>query len=248
MKNPDLQQLTFVRARIDAVIDELRSGISALRPATRTGEPAMLVASATAIIAVALVLVRGVSIPAPDVRYIAEAPAVSLAAWAAPATPAPTAAPKVRVQEEPPPYVPVFARSPLTRNEGIKVVVSTAHALIGRPYRYGAAGPSAFDCSGFTSYVWRTAGIELPHNSRAQYGSLPHVSVDSLQPGDLVFSGSGGIGHVGLYVGGGRMINSPETGRSVEIEPLRGNLIGAARPAMLLRPERTDERAVAASR
>ncbi|MGH2757982.1 MAG: C40 family peptidase [Actinomycetota bacterium] len=234
MTKPQTAQLTLVRARVEAVIDELRAGLSALRPPGRTGEPAILVASATAIIGVALVLVRGAALPAPDVRYIAAAPEVSLAAWK-PATPAPTAAPKVTAEKEDAAFVPVFARSPLTRTEGIRVVLSTAHALIGRPYRYGASGPGAFDCSGFTSYVWRTAGIELPHNSRAQFGSLPQVSVDSLQPGDLVFSGSGGIGHVGLYVGGGRMINAPQTGRSVEIEPLRGNLIGAARPALLLK-------------
>jgi hypothetical protein len=241
MNKPKLQTLAFVRARGAAIIEEFRAGISALRPPGRSGEPAILVASAVAIIAVALVGVRGVAVPAPDVGYIAEAPDVSLAAWV-PAIPVPTAvpttAPEIAPQPQPPVYTPVFARSPLKREEGLRVVLSTAHALIGQPYRYGAAGPDAFDCSGFTSYVWRTAGIELPHNSGAQYGGLPHVSLDSLEPGDLVFSGSGGIGHVGLYIGGGRMIDSPHTGRSVEIEPLRDNLIGAARPALLLAPSK----------
>lgn len=240
MTKAQLTQLTLARARLEAIFDEIRAGISALRPPTRTGESALFMASATAVIGLALVLVRGTTVQLPDVQFVAPAaPRISLAAWKVPEDPAPTAGPKkAEHRNEPPPNVAVFARSPLPREEGIRMVVATAHKLIGRPYRYGAAGPGAFDCSGFTSYVWRTAGIELPHNSSAQYGSLPHVSVDDLQPGDLVFSGSGGIGHVGLYVGGGRMINSPETGRSVEIEPLRGNLIGAARPALLLAPEK----------
>jgi len=200
----------------------------------------MFLASATAIIALGVVLVRGAAVSTPDVEYIA-APKVSLQAWATSSpTPVPTKAPAAIVPAPPPlPRALVFASSPLTREEGIKVVLAAAHSLIGRPYRYGASGPDAFDCSGFTSYVWRAAGLELPHNSGAQYGSLPRVSLDDLLPGDLVFSGSGGVGHVGLYVGGGQMINSPETGRRVEIEGLRGNLIGAARPALLLRPSQT---------
>lgn len=239
MTKPQLSQLTLARARLEAILDELRAGIAALRPPARTGEPALLVASATAVIGIALVLLRGTSVQVPEVQFVAPAaPRISLAAWKLPPTPAPTAAPKAPPPSDPAPYVPVFARSPLAREEGIRIVLATAHKLIGRPYRYGAAGPGSFDCSGFTSYVWRTAGIELPHNSGAQYGSLPHVSVDDLQPGDLVFSGSGRIGHVGLYIGGGRMINAPQTGRRVEIESLRGNLIGAARPALLLAPEK----------
>jgi cell wall-associated NlpC family hydrolase len=207
---------------------------------SRDGESAILLASATAVVALALVLVRGAPVATPDVTYIA-APKVSLQAWAPRApTPAPTNAP-VAIVPAPPPLPPalVFASSPLTREEGIKVVLATAHSLIGRPYRYGASGPDAFDCSGFTSYVWRAAGLELPHRSGAQYGSLPHVPLNALLPGDLVFSGSGGVGHVGLYIGGGQMIDSPETGRRVEIEGLRDNLIGAARPALLLRPSQT---------
>lgn len=238
MTPPQLTQLSLVRARIEALVDHIRSGRMQPPASRRAGEPAILLASATVILALALVLMRGSTVTAPDVRYIA-APKVSLQAWAL-STPAPTAAPAVVVPAPPPlPPALIFATSPLSREQAIKVVLATARSLIGRPYRYGASGPDAFDCSGFTSYVWRAAGLELPHNSGAQYNSLPRVPTNSLQPGDLLFSGSGGVGHVGLYVGDGLMINSPETGRRVEIEGLRDNLIGAARPALLLRPGKT---------
>jgi cell wall-associated NlpC family hydrolase len=238
MTPPQPVQLSLVRARTESLVGYIRSGRMQPPASRRTGEPAILLASATVILALVLVLVRGATVTAPDVRYIG-APKVSLRAWTL-SPPAPTAAP-VAVVPAPPPLPPalLFASSPLTREEGIKVVLARARSLIGHPYRYGASGPDAFDCSGFTSYVWRAAGIELPHSSGAQYSSLPRVSTNSLQPGDLLFSGSGGVGHVGLYIGGGQMIDSPETGRRVEIEGLRDNLIGAARPALLLRPSQT---------
>lgn len=110
------------------------------------------------------------------------------------------------------------------------LAIAAARAKIGTPYRWAGTGPNAFDCSGLTQFAYRAAGIELPHNSRAQYSSVEHVSVDELQPGDLVFSGSGGIGHVGLYIGDGQMIHAPQSGETVKVSPLRRNLIGAGRP------------------
>lgn len=204
--------------------------------APRPGEPAMLLAAATIIIAVALMGIRGnaIHIIEPPVRLLASP--VSMHAFRVPPRPKPVAvAPRARKPALPPVRISI-PRSPMQRAAGIKAVLETAHQLIGRPYRYGAGGPHAFDCSGLTSFVWRAAGLSLPHNSRQQFNSLPRVPIDSLQPGDLVFSGHGRIGHVGLYIGNGKMINAPETGRFVEIEPLRGNFIGAARPALLLAP------------
>jgi cell wall-associated NlpC family hydrolase len=99
------------------------------------------------------------------------------------------------------------------------VAVRTAYAQLGDPYVYGAGGPSAFDCSGLTSFAWRAAGVSLPHSSSAQYGSGPHVSRSNLQPGDLVFFYSP-ISHVGIYIGGGRMIDAPHPGLSVRITPV----------------------------
>jgi len=108
--------------------------------------------------------------------------------------------------------------------------IKTAYAQLGDPYVYGAAGPSAFDCSGLTMYAWNSAGVSLPHSSSAQYSSTRHVSISALQPGDLVFYYSP-ISHVAIYIGGGRIIHAPHPGRSVEIAPLHEMPIsGAARP------------------
>jgi cell wall-associated NlpC family hydrolase len=108
--------------------------------------------------------------------------------------------------------------------------VKAAFAQLGDPYSYGAAGPGAFDCSGLTMFVWRAAGVSLPHSSSAQYSSARHVSTGDLQPGDLVFYYSP-ISHVGIYIGGGRIIHAPHPGRSVEIAGLHSMpYVGAARP------------------
>ena len=99
------------------------------------------------------------------------------------------------------------------------IAVRTAYAKLGDPYVYGGSGPSVFDCSGLTMYAWRAAGVYLPHSASAQYGYGRHVSRSELQPGDLVFFYSP-ISHVGIYIGGGRVIHAPYPGRSVEIAPL----------------------------
>ena len=109
-------------------------------------------------------------------------------------------------------------------------VVNIAKKYLGAPYRWAAAGPNSFDCSGFTMYVYAQVGVSLPHSSRAQYGSGQRVSRSDLQPGDLVFFGSP-IHHVGIYVGGGNYIHSPRTGDVVKIVPMtRGDYVGACRP------------------
>lgn len=99
-------------------------------------------------------------------------------------------------------------------------VVQYAKKFIGTPYAYGASGPSRFDCSGFTSYVYRYFGISLPHSSSGQSGYGIAVSKSNLQPGDLVFFGNGGIHHVGIYVGSGNYIHAPKTGDVVRIASL----------------------------
>ncbi len=110
-------------------------------------------------------------------------------------------------------------------------VVNIAKRYLGAPYRWGASGPNAFDCSGFTMFVYRQVGVSLPHSSRAQYGAGERVSRANLQPGDLVFFGSP-IHHVGIYVGGGSYIHSPRTGDVVKIASLgsRRDYVGAVRP------------------
>jgi cell wall-associated NlpC family hydrolase len=113
---------------------------------------------------------------------------------------------------------------------GASGAVEEARRQIGKPYSYGGSGPNSFDCSGLTAWAWGHAGHSLPHSSQAQYSSLPHVPLSALQPGDLVFFGSD-IHHVGIYVGGGTMIEAPHTGVNVRYASIyRSDLVGAARP------------------
>ena len=98
-------------------------------------------------------------------------------------------------------------------------IVDYAYGFIGSPYVYGATGPSAFDCSGFTSYVFRNAaGIEISRTTYSQINVGTPVSYGELQPGDLVFTY--GLDHVGIYVGGGQYIHAPQPGQSVKVSPV----------------------------
>ncbi len=99
--------------------------------------------------------------------------------------------------------------------------VSEASHHSGQPYVYGAAGPTRFDCSGFTLYVFSRFGYRLPHNAAAQYNAVRHVPRSSLRVGDLLFfNGGGGIGHVGIYAGNGRMWHAPHSGDVVRLDPV----------------------------
>jgi len=113
----------------------------------------------------------------------------------------------------------------------VGAVLQAAYSQIGTPYQFGGASPeTGFDCSGFTMWSWAHAGVYLPHSSAGQYASLPHVAREDLQPGDLVFFYSP-ISHVGIYVGGGRMIHAPHTGSVVSVVPIYwDSFAGAARP------------------
>lgn len=109
-------------------------------------------------------------------------------------------------------------------------VVDYAKSRLGCPYVWGADGPGSFDCSGLTMWAYSRIGISLPHSSAAQIGCGQRVSRGDLQPGDLVFFGSP-IHHVGMYVGGGMMIEAPYSGASVRIRSMdRGDYAGACRP------------------
>jgi cell wall-associated NlpC family hydrolase len=124
------------------------------------------------------------------------------------------------------PQIDIPATSP-----GAATAVRAALSQLGVPYRFAAASPGqAFDCSGLTMWAWGQAGVSLPHFAASQYGMLPHVPLDQLQPGDLVFFYSD-LHHVGLYIGNGMMVQAPRTGDVVKVSPLAGrNLVGAARP------------------
>ena len=97
---------------------------------------------------------------------------------------------------------------------GVSAVIAYAQAQLGKPYQWGGAGPSSFDCSGLTMRAWQQAGVNLSHYTGAQWGETSRVAIPDLRPGDLVFYGSSGAGshHVGLYVGGGQMIEAPRAG------------------------------------
>jgi len=100
----------------------------------------------------------------------------------------------------------------------------------GDPYVWAAAGPGEFDCSGLVMWAFAQEGISLPHYTGAQWNSGMHVARNDLEPGDLVFFGSD-ISHVGLYVGDGLMVDAPDTGAFVRVEPLFSDYIGAVRIA-----------------
>lgn len=96
---------------------------------------------------------------------------------------------------------------------------------VGVPYRWGGSSPAnGFDCSGLVYWAYSRLGIELPHSSYALYDRSRRVPRSRLKPGDLLFFW--GLGHVGVYVGRGRMVHAPQSGRHVEVVELRGSYYG----------------------
>ncbi len=97
--------------------------------------------------------------------------------------------------------------------------VAFVYDQLGCPYVYGGTGPChmGFDCSGLVQAAWASAGVQIPRDSYEQWAALPHVPLSSIEPGDiLVYNGEG---HVAMYVGGGYIIDAPETGMNVEKIP-----------------------------
>lgn len=106
-------------------------------------------------------------------------------------------------------------KSSATSSKG-RTALAFAKRQLGKPYRYGAAGPSSYDCSGLTSSAWRSAGVRLPRTARQQYSQGRRIAKSQLRPGDLVFFYGQSPSHVALYVGSGKILHSPRPGRSVE--------------------------------
>ena len=118
-----------------------------------------------------------------------------------------------------------------TSTQGGKAV-AFAYDQLGKPYQWGATGPGSYDCSGLAQAAWAAAGVSIPRTTYAQWAALPHISTSALEPGDLLYFD--GVGHVAIYVGGGDIIDAPQTGMDVQKIPLAGwyksTLVGAARP------------------
>ena len=114
-------------------------------------------------------------------------------------------------------------------------IVATAKQYLGSKYTYGGSSPSTgFDCSGFTSYVFKQHGISLNRTAAAQYSNGVAVSRANLQPGDLVMFGKSGINHVAIYIGGGQIIHASTPSTGVRIDSLstgyyNNNYVGARR-------------------
>ncbi|NIK56119.1 C40 family peptidase [Kribbella shirazensis] len=106
---------------------------------------------------------------------------------------------------------------------GVQDVIEFAMRQRGDMYLWGGTGPDRWDCSGLTQAAWEQAGVQLPHYSVAQYEQIRHIDEDELRPGDLIFwsldpDDPGTIHHVGMYLGDGRMIHAPRSGKPVQID------------------------------
>ncbi|WP_026469145.1 C40 family peptidase [Amycolatopsis balhimycina] len=110
-----------------------------------------------------------------------------------------------------------------------QTALNMALSKLGSPYKYGASGPTVFDCSGLMLWAYGQAGLTLPRTSREQSTFGAAVPRDQLQPGDLVFYYSP-VSHVGMYIGNGQMVHAPDTGDVVKISPLQSQYAGARRP------------------
>ncbi|MFI0411199.1 NlpC/P60 family protein [Actinomadura sp. 3N508] len=124
-------------------------------------------------------------------------------------------------------------------------VIAFARAQLGKPYKWGAAGPQAFDCSGLTYAAYRAAAISIPRVSGDQWRHGPRLPNGHEQPGDLVFFNNGpgtstrNPGHVGLVIGNGKMIAAPHSGTVVQVQSYRRRaLLGFTRPTAHQRAER----------
>ena len=106
-------------------------------------------------------------------------------------------------------------------------ILTVARKQLGDPYRAGSAGPNAFDCGGFTQFVFKRAlGMDIARTSRGQYQQVERIKKKDAQPGDLVFFFEGGAHHVGIYLGNGKMIDAPNPRESVSINPISGSWWG----------------------
>jgi cell wall-associated NlpC family hydrolase len=139
----------------------------------------------------------------------------ALPATAIPATTVTLAVPVAPVTN----VAPVLAAAPAAPTRAASSAVSHAMGKIGAPYRWGAEGPSAFDCSGLVQWSFKKAGINLPRTSQQQSGVGTPVGKSDLRPGDLVFFHRP-VSHVGIYIGGGKIVHASNKKSPVKISDL----------------------------
>ena len=118
---------------------------------------------------------------------------------------------------------PIASQSPAAAERtAADRAAALAAKMVGKPYKYGGASPSGFDCSGLVQYSFRQAGIALPHNTVQQRSATRLVNVAELRRGDLLFFNQEGKkhGHVGIYLGDGKFVHAPSSGKSVRSDAL----------------------------
>ncbi|OLL74999.1 putative secreted protein [Pseudonocardia sp. Ae168_Ps1] len=194
----------------------------------RTTAPALRVAVvATAAAAAALSVLPAAAAAPADA---APAPAASVtrdvapAAAVLPAAPAPAVNPAAQNVAEAAKAAAPAARAAAARSSAL----STAMAQLGKPYSWGATGPSAFDCSGLVSYAYKKAGKDVPRTSKAQASAGTKVSKSNLQAGDLVFFYSP-VSHVGIYMGDGKIVHASTSGEPVKVSDMDAMPFNSAR-------------------
>ncbi|WP_230878978.1 C40 family peptidase [Planomonospora sp. ID67723] len=121
----------------------------------------------------------------------------------------------------------------VTSGSDAQAALSYAYKQLGKDYCYGGTGPSCFDSAGLTKKAWAAGGVTLPRTTYGQYADTRRVNYSSLRPGDLVFFS--GLGHVGIYVGAGKFIHAPSSGKKIQITSMatgyyRREYYGAGRP------------------
>ena len=133
------------------------------------------------------------------------------------------------------PYQPGLPGDPATADPGY-ALLQAAQSQIGAPYRYGGAGPDAFDCSGLVTYAHRRIGVAVPRTAAQQFAAATPVKRNELRPGDLVFFRleSRSVSHVGIYAGDNRFVHAPQSGGNVRMASLdedhfRRSFAGAGR-------------------
>ena len=133
------------------------------------------------------------------------------------------------------PYHPGLPDEPATADAGY-ALLQAAQSRIGAPYRYGGAGPEAFDCSGLVTYAHRRIGVAVPRTAAQQFAAATPVKRNELRPGDLVFFRleSRSVSHVGIYAGENRFVHAPQSGGNVRMASLdedhfRRSFAGAGR-------------------